>query len=456
MKNLLAKLLLQARTRDNLNTLVYMGSSLFSAFAGFVMIRYFTRYLGPEDFGIFGYVSSVNVFLIPFLCLNLNSYYLKEVFSRAEGQGRKTLLGTIVLFTLGWSLILTVVLMGVGSWLFAVLNIKFPFYPYMALTLLSNLFLGSTAFIQTQYRILSRVWAFFAICALQTVLTLGLGYYFVAFIPWGIYGRILGVFIGSTVLGVISLILLAPHASWKIDTSVLKDALAFSLPLIPYSLATLLYDMLDRFFLERYATTMAATGIYNIGSQYALIITMFAMSFYRAYEPTIFRLISEDRQADVNKSLIFLNNMLLLMAVPLIVISGPLITFLTRGKFVNSAEVASLLIIALYFRSAYTMQCTILLAISKTREMMWFSIVGLALAIGLSVTFVPQYLSVGTAGVKILLYFVMFLSSFVVLRGSTTYRPYMVHTVITGMGLLVLHLFMRSVSWTQWLPLLGR
>lgn len=446
MKALVSRGIASLRSRENLNTAIYLGSAVFGALVGFVMLRYFTRYLDAEDIGIFGYITSVNAFLIPFITLNLDTFYIKEVYRSADGENRKDLLGTLVLFTLVWSVVLTAILTVAGSLIFQLLEIKFPFFPYMFLSLLGNLGLGTTTFLLLQYRILSKPWSYFAITAAQTVLLIGIGYYLVGYVHWGIYGRILGVCVGSILLGIICFAGLQRHIRFRVHRKTIREGLRFSLPLVPYTLATLLYDMLDRFFLERYSLTMASTGIYNMGAQYAVILSMISMAFYKAYEPAIFKLASEKNDAAINRSMIMLNNVILLIAAPLIFVSEWLINYLTNGRFVSSAYIACLLIVAFYFRSSYIMLNVVLTAYRRTKEIMWFSVFGLLFVILLSVILVPEFNNVGTALIKIALYAGMFVSSYFIVRHYGAFKSYILHTFLTGGMLIAFLMVLKSAG----------
>ncbi len=443
---MIQKLIGRFVNKNNLNTLIYLFSSVFGAGVGFLMLRKFTVYLGPSDIGIFGYVTAVNTFLIPLFTLNLENYYIKEVYNPdTTVERKKTLLGTIVLFILIWTILLTAILTVVGSMAFTALHIKFEFFPYMFYTLLSNLLLGVTIILMLQYRILSKPWMYFIVNALQTILIIGIGYFFVAYMHLGIKGRIYGMFVGWTIMGVLSFILIAPHMKWAIDKTILKKAIIFCLPLIPYTLANQLFDFLDRFYLEKYYKDLSHTGLYNMGAQYAVIISMLSMAFYRAYETEIFRMTAEGNEQGISKSMIMLNNVILLIAAPLIICSGPLINYLTHGKFPGSALIASLLIVAFFFRSAYIMLNTILTAQSRTKEILWFSIGGLIFVILASMYFVRQYDNIGTASIKIALYMLMFGSSFFVIRKAPSYRKYIFHTIFAGSILIGIVLVLNKL-----------
>lgn len=433
--------------KNNRNTLIYLASSIFGAAVGFVMLRQFTVFLGPEDIGIFGYVTAVNTFLIPFFTLMLDNFYIKEIYRIGDGdkEAKKELLGTIVIFIFIWTLLLTALLTGAGYLLFQNLGIKVAFFPYMFYTLLSNLFLGVTMILMLQYRMLQKPWHYFLINAMQTTFVIGIGYYLVVWLHWGIYGRIVGVLLGSLLLGIISTIMIFPHIKFTINWKLLKQAIVFSFPLIPYSLANLLYDFLDRYYLERYFPDLSFTGLYNMGIQYALIISMLSLAFYRAYETEIFRLTAEGNQKSIAKTMIMLNNVILCLAVPLIVASGPLINYLSNGRFPGSALIASILIVCFFFRSAYIMLNTVLTALSKTKEIFWFSLLGLVFVILASMLIVPVFGNIGTACIKLLLYLLMFGSSFLVIRKAASYKKYILHTLFTGSAMAglvyTLHIF---------------
>lgn len=410
---------------------------MFSAFAGFFMIRYFTRYLGPNDFGILGYTAAVNSFVLPFITLNLETYFIQKNYNVREATDKKRLLGSLVLATASWSVFITAFLSLGGSILFKTTGVKVVFFPYMFFMLLSNIGATFSTYLLFQYRILGKAGLFFAITFIQTVLVLGLGYLFVSFMQWGVYGRILGILTGTLIVGVLCLILMNKYMVWVIDKRTLRDGLKFSLPLVPYTIAVLLYEMLDRIFLERYSPNdMSEIGIYNIASQYALVLFMVSLAVYRAFEPLIFKLVSEKNEKGVIRNLLFLNNILLLVALFLVLFSGYLINYLTHGKFNSSAEVATLLVVAFYFRSAYIMLNTVLTARGNTKGIMWFSLAGVIIIAGLSVFFVPGYLVIATAWIKVALYMVLFLTSFLIIGNRKAYLPFVWHTIATGAALL--------------------
>jgi O-antigen/teichoic acid export membrane protein len=407
------------------------------------MLRYFTKYLDATDYGIFGYVTAVNTFLIPVFTLSLNSYYIKEYYLAKDDQSRKELLGTITIFILIWSIILVGLFTFVGRFVFSYFSFSFSFSPYMFLTLLTNFFIAPITLTLLKYRLLSKPWSYFIVSLLQSLLLLGIGFFFVSVYPWGVYGRILGNLIGTVLLGLLSIILLLPHLRLSFNKRKLIEGLKFCLPLIPYTLIILSFDTLDRFFLERYNTDLATIGLYNVGFQYAAIISMFTLAFYKAYEPEIFKLMADNNEPAISQILIKLNFVVFGIAFLLILFSHWALNFLTNGRFVKSAGLASFLIVAFYFKSAYTMLNTVMTASSLNKQILTVSLLGLVILLGGSIIFVPINNLYGTLGIKILLYLVTFLCSYLLLKNKKVYRNYILHTYISCSILLLLSFFIN-------------
>ena len=437
---------LSLTSKFSTNAIIYLGSSFAGALLSFIMLRYFTKYLDASDYGIFGYVTAINTFVQPVFVLSLNSYYIKEYFLIKNEQAKKELMGTITIFITIWTIILIAVFSLAGGFVFRYFSFSFPFYPYMFLTLVNNIFIAPVTLILVKYRLLSKPWPYFIVSFLQNFLLLMVGFFFVSVYPWGVYGRILGNTIGSMLLGLLCTVLLWPYLRIVFNRKKLIEGLRFSLPLIPYALIILSFDTLDRFFLERYHSSLSTLGLYNVGFQYASIVSMFTLAFYKAYEPEIFKLKAENNEGGISRIMIKLNLVVFGMAFFLIVFSHWILYYLTNGRFVQSAGISAFLIVAFYFKSAYTMLNTVLIASSLNRQIFIISILAFFIFVGGSLVFVPISKLYSTLGIKISLYLVGFFCSYQVIANKSTYRTYFIHTYIGCAILLLLSLLINHWS----------
>ncbi len=372
-------LLALARSEQARNSLFYLGASAFGPALAMLTIPLFSRYLSRADFGVVGYITSINGFLAPFFTLSVNSYYIREYYRDPDPARRDALLSTCVAYTVAWGLLLTAVLTGVGVAVFGAAEIRVAFFPFMFVALLGNLGLGTFTYATLQYRIEQRAAAFAGLTIAQALAQNLLGLWLIVQLGQGPEGRLGGTAAGSILLGLAGLAALWPRLRWRLDPAVLKAALTFTLPLIPVALISLLFDTLDRVFLERLSFPLADIGLYNVAMQYGSVINILAITIYRTYEPTYFKLAAEARFGQLNRSFILITGLFAVTALVLIGLAGLVIDTLTHGKFGPSVHLSRVLLVGFFLKAVYQLGGVLLVTTGRTKQLLWNSLIGLIL-----------------------------------------------------------------------------
>ena len=78
------------------------------------------------------------------------------------------------------------------------------------------------------------------------------------------------------------------HMIWNLNFKQIKEALAFSLPLVPGAISYYLATISDRILIDKYLS-LSDLGIYGIAATIALILNIFSFGAYKAFEPYIFK-----------------------------------------------------------------------------------------------------------------------------------------------------------------------
>ena len=367
------------RSEQARNSVLYLGASAFGPALALLTIPLFSRYLSQADFGVVGYVTSINGFLTPFFTLSVNSYYIREYYREPDQAHRDALLSTCVAYTVAWGLLLTAVLTGVGVAVFGAAHIRVAFFPYMFVALLGNLGLGTFTYATLQMRIQQRAAAFTVLTVAQALLQNLLGLWLVIQFQQGPAGRLTGTAAGTVLTGVAAVAVLWPRLRWRFNPAVLRPALTFALPLIPVALISLLFDTLDRVFLERLHFPLADIGLYNVAMQYGSVINILALTIYRTYEPTYFQLAKDDAFGKMNRSFVLITALFAGTALILIGGAGWVIDTLTHGKFVLSVHLARVLLVGFFLKAVYQLGGVLLVTTGRTKQMLWNSLIGLAL-----------------------------------------------------------------------------
>ncbi len=115
-------------------------------------------------------------------------------------------------------------------------------------------------------------------------------------------GRVYGQVIAASLFLPALLILLKLRGliSLNINEADTKAALSFGIPLLPHMLAGLVITMTDRLLLL-HIMDKEAVGIYTVGSQIGLVVSMVAYSFNQAWAPWLFNKLTIGDEADSKK-----------------------------------------------------------------------------------------------------------------------------------------------------------
>jgi O-antigen/teichoic acid export membrane protein len=394
-------LLALLRSEKMTNTVLYLAASAFGAAISIITLPLFTKQLTPADFGIVGYVTSINGFLVSLFTLRLESFYNREYFVKPDPKYRKQLLSTLLSFTVGWTVLLIVLLTIIGAITFSVMDVKVPFFPFMFVVLAGNLGLGTFTYATLRYRIQERAWGFAVLTVLQAALQTGIALFLVLNLHQGVLGRLVGLSAGTVITGVVALAVVWRTVDWRVDNELLRKAIKFGLPLIPAGLAAQLFDTIDRVFLER-LSTMTELGYYNVAMQYGGTINILALSLYRAFEPSYYAMAADRNYRKMGRAFILITALFGGSALLLIGASGFVIDALTHGKFGPSVQLSRVLLVSFFLKAEYLLGAVLLVTLGRTKQMMYNSVGGLVVYAIASYWFLIWFGVIGAAWAKLI------------------------------------------------------
>lgn len=245
----------------------------------------YTLYLDPAAYGVLSIVTAVNGFLGIVFTLGLTSAMTRYYFEYENDH--KTLSefwGTILTLILIASTILGSILLLVGDRLLRPLIGAVPFWPYVALGVLSTFFqpFFNTHLAVLQMRNQASQYALMSIASF--VLTVGLTIFLIIYKGCGVQGPLIATLIVSIAFFALSLWMMRNDLKFGLNLRHLRTALRYSLPLIPHSVAGQTSAVTDRLVINSQLGA-AATGLYSVGSMVAMVVEVIAQSINRAYVP---------------------------------------------------------------------------------------------------------------------------------------------------------------------------
>jgi O-antigen/teichoic acid export membrane protein len=267
---------------------IYTIPSILSYGISFFLIPLYTRVLTPSDYGaldmitIFGSLIALTVALE--ISQGVSRFYLDE----KTDDGKKVLVSTALWFTV---LMFT-----------AFLIAAFAFAPELSLIVigasgLDDVFRLGVIFIwmnglfyllRNQLRFELRSEAYSIVSTVQSLTTAGASVLLVYVFHFGIYGFLIGMIIGTAAGVFLGLYYLKKTFQLRFDLTKLKTMLAFSVPIMPSSIAIFVSMYIDRLMINYYLS-LEEVGLYGIGYRLASVSTLVLVGFQMALTPLIYK-----------------------------------------------------------------------------------------------------------------------------------------------------------------------
>jgi O-antigen/teichoic acid export membrane protein len=266
---------------------IYVTGDVLVKAAGFFLLPVMTRFLTPQDYGIMAGVTAFAAVLSLFLQLNLNGALMRFYPDAPDDESRKDIVGTLVLFSMAWSLVVVLLINVAGGALLDNLYIGVRFEPYLRLATwiaIANSFTAlPLCLLQMQQRpVMHRVLSLTGFL-LNTAFVL----IFVVGLRLGAYGAVMGQLAGAAAASIPFLLLLRRYMRPVLKSDILKTSLVFSLPLVLYAVGGWVMDTSNRVFIERFVN-LPQLGLFNVGHQFSMVLGFIVGATGLAFTPIFY------------------------------------------------------------------------------------------------------------------------------------------------------------------------
>ncbi|HRW20373.1 MAG TPA: oligosaccharide flippase family protein [Bacteroidales bacterium] len=284
------------------NTILYSLSSIILRASSIIFFPIFSAYLTKVDYGI---MSITQLFVL--ILMSLSDIQLPRGITRflyddqaKEKDYEKKLMGSSFLIVIIINVLMLMLIIPFGEYIFQPLLNDISFFPYMTFALAAVPF----TIVFNQYKSLQK-----AKHNGKTVFTLDMLYFggnillnllFVVGFKMDALGIILSTLVNSLIMGTYAFIKYYRNTVLKIDFKFLKPVLKYTIPLIPFMLMGVLLNSVDAIFLNSIQGA-EISGIYYIALTFAALFSMFKESFNFAFTPWFFENFREENYQYIRK-----------------------------------------------------------------------------------------------------------------------------------------------------------
>lgn len=410
-------------------TAIYGVSSILGKFLNWLLVPLYTYLLDSSaDYGVVTNLYSWTALLLVVLTYGMETGFFR--FANKNREKSDEVYSTTLLSIGGTSLIFALFCIFFSQDIANALGYQqYPEYVSMMGVVVAIDAFASIPF--AYLRFINRPIKFATIKFLYVALNIIFNLFFLVACPWlekhfpasisWFYNPNYGVgyvFVSNIVATIIQTLALLPyiiHVKYKLDFTLLKSILRYSLPLLILGIAGIMNQTLDKIlypFLKPGIEGAAELGIYGATSKIALVMLMFTQAFRYAYEPFIF-----SQHKDKNSISAYADAMKYFVIFSLLIFLGMMLyldifKFIIQKDYWEGLNIVPIVLVSFIFQGIFFNLSLWYKLTDKTMYGAWFSILGTTIIVVGNILLVPKFGYTGSAWSAFVCYFVIMLVSY--------------------------------------------
>lgn len=373
---------------------VYGAAGILARGISFFLLPLYTHALAPADYGAVDMltllVSLANLSVALEISQGLARFYPAAPTEEARrAYASSALWFTVATFALFWAI------GAVAAPLLSVLLLDSPAGTTLVHVALAAACANGVFYLaQNQLRWQLQPGRYAAASLVTTVVTAALSFPLLLWLRLGALGVVLAQLAGSTMGAVVGLVLARRSYAFTFDRARCREMLAFSLPLVPASLAVFVALYVDRIAIKHYMT-LEEVGVFGVAVRLCSIVGLLMIGVQGALTPLVYAHHTEP-ETPANLARIFrvFVASALLLGLALTAFAPELLSIVAAPAYAPAAQVIPLLTPAVLLAGMYVFAPGLALA-KRTGLIAGLTIAGALVNVALNVALVPR---LGTRG----------------------------------------------------------
>jgi O-antigen/teichoic acid export membrane protein len=265
---------------------VYAAINASTVAIGVVVLPVYARVLPPEAFGAQDLLLALAACVTLVAPLEIAQGLGRHYADANQGDDRSRLASTALWFTISTEVGVVAALLLLGPWLSPWIlgpwAASFSWLLVVAFVPVHGLY----TLVLSQLRWRLEPFRYAAAALTQVVVVHSIGLPLTAIFGWNFPGLLVGYISGYAVAVALALLASRDDYRWQFDSAVLKRMLTFSVPLVPSSIAIILYSNADRLVL-RQVLGLDAVGQFAVLARFAFVIRPLILAASMALIPIV-------------------------------------------------------------------------------------------------------------------------------------------------------------------------
>lgn len=415
------------------NTMLISIGVLTSKLIVFLMVRFYTGYLTPAEYGDADLISQTANLLFPVFSLGITDGVFRYAINSSSDRNKVFSSGALVI------LLGSIVMFACTPLLNALIGDKIDVTAVFLYTVSACIHSICSQFARGLGN--TRLFAVQGIVNTFSVVVLNI--VFLAVLGLGIDGYVYSIVISDLICAIYITLRekLWRYITFKIDGRLIKSMLRYSIPLIPTAIFWWITSVSDRYMIN-WMVDSTANGIYTMACKLPTAIILLSGAFSDAWQ---YSAVSEKKDGEADEYKTFFSDSwlsfqgILFFGCSLVIaIAKPGVRLLTASEEYYSAYAyVPLLCCAMVFSSFATFMGSSFLVYKKSRLSFVTSMVGAVANIILNFILIPKYEIYGAAVATFASYFIVFVIRAFMSKRLVDFKMYIVQTVVGTLIILV-------------------
>lgn len=362
-----------------------------------MLVPVYSRYLPAGEFGVLSLLTVTLTLVTIVLKFGLNHAFFRHYYETEDVDHRRKIVGSTMIFLFVSAAAATALLWLAAPQMSAlVLKGDRSRADLMQLVLLISFFEVITLIPDSILRAQFKSAQYSALNITAFVFQLTLITYLVVGVGASVHNVLLGRLLGGVFEAVLFYAMVSRDLSIKFSVSELRGMLAFGLPLIFSQIAFILFMMIDRFFLERYASPREL-GAYSMANTLVSVVTILVtVPFSQVWTVMRFSVMKEEGAEEYySRVLTYVLFVSMFFALCVSAVAGDGLTLYSLKSYWSAANIIPLLALAAVLDCASRVLNVGITLHKRTIFAPIVITVALAVNIGLNFWLIPRYGSMG-------------------------------------------------------------
>lgn len=378
------------------SAIIYFGSNLINGLIPFFFLKILTDYILPAEYGILNLYDLLIFLLIPIAGFNAGSALNRFYFDKKLDYSK--VFYNVIVLTLASILMLFSLAFLFQNFISSYFNFNPIWIYYLVIYQLVN---KISEYLLITYQVREKAIQYGVFRIFKTSMDVIFSLLFLIYFEDKLHGKISGQLLGISIAGFVALFIILKEKliSFSIDRDYINKILHYSVPLIPHAIGAFIINLSDRLIIKHYMGD-EQVGLYAVGYQVGMILSMIQNSFNQAWVPWFFKQLNKnDHQIKLKiVKITYLYIIALLLICYLLYLFSPFIfTYFINANYKEAMIFIPYVALGYAFNGMYKMMVNYLFYIKKTKIIGITTILIALFNIGLNFVLIPEIGTIGAA-----------------------------------------------------------